>query len=113
MTPEQIRTHAPRILTQAQREHYFEHGYVGCESLVPQATLAEIQAVTADFLEQSRAVSESGSRFDVGPGHCARTPVLRRLKSPSELAGALLELMGDGAKLEACSRGAAESASSG
>lgn len=82
MTPEQILSYPPRVLSQAQREHYFEHGYVAVESLVPQQTLAKLQAVTQDFVEQSREVAVSGSRFDIGPGHCAETPVLRRLKSP-------------------------------
>ena len=44
--------------------------------------LAELQQVTAEFQDQSRAVSESGSVFDIGPGHSADTPVLRRLKKP-------------------------------
>ena len=35
MTPEEILKEPPRVLTQAQREHYFEHGYVGVQSLVP------------------------------------------------------------------------------
>ncbi|CAN0504679.1 unnamed protein product, partial [Discosporangium mesarthrocarpum] len=45
MTPEQVMSYAPRVLTQSQREHYFEHGYVGVESLVPADVLAEVQAV--------------------------------------------------------------------
>ena len=35
MTPEEILSHPARVLTQAQREHYFERGYIGVESLVP------------------------------------------------------------------------------
>ena len=82
MTPEQILANPPRVLSQAQREHYFEHGYVGVEELVPSDTLAELEAVTESFLDQSRDVSESNGRFDIGPGHSSEAPVLRRLKSP-------------------------------
>ncbi len=84
MIPEQVLSYAPRVLTQSQREHYFEHGYVGVESLVPADTLAEVQAVTNEFVELSRKETQSGEAFDIGPGHSAETPVLRRIKSPDE-----------------------------
>ncbi len=84
MKPEEILRHSPRVLTQAQREHYFEHGYVGVESLVPKETLDELIAVTDDFFDQSRRETQSGSVFDIGPGHSAETPVLRRLKRPDD-----------------------------
>ena len=84
MTPEEILSYAPRVLTQAQREHYFEHGYVGVESLVPADMLAELQAVTNEFVDLSRKETESGDAFDIGPGHTAENPILRRLKSPDE-----------------------------
>jgi ectoine hydroxylase len=79
---EEVLSYTARVLTQAQREHYFEHGYIGVESLVPAETLAELQKVTAEFFEQSRQVKASDKRFDVGPGHGAESPVLRRLNTP-------------------------------
>ncbi len=84
MTPEEILAHPARVLTQAQREHYFEHGYVGVESLVPAEILAELVAVTEEFVDASRAETTSGTTFDIGPGHSATKPVLRRLKRPDE-----------------------------
>ncbi len=84
MTPEQILSYAPRVLTQSQREHYFEHGYVGVESLLPADTLAEVQAVTNEFVERSRQQTQSNETFDIGPGHTAESPVLRRIKSPDD-----------------------------
>ena len=84
MTPEEILSHPARVLTQAQREHYFEHGFVGVESLVPKEILAELVAVTNEFVDASRKETEPGKTFDIGPGHSAETPVLRRLKRPDE-----------------------------
>jgi ectoine hydroxylase len=84
MLPEQILSYSPRILTQGQREHYFEHGYVSIESLVPADTLAELVAVTDEFVDASRPETVSGKKFDIGPGHSAQSPVLRRLKSPDD-----------------------------
>ncbi|MGI9425423.1 MAG: phytanoyl-CoA dioxygenase family protein [Hyphomicrobiaceae bacterium] len=84
MTPEDILSHPARVLTQVQREHYFAHGYIGVESLVPADILAELVAVTNEFVEASRQETEAGRIFDIGPGHSAARPVLRRLKRPDD-----------------------------
>ena len=67
MTPEEILSYPSKILTQEQREHYFEFGFVGIEDLVPSETLKLIKAVTSEFVEKSRAVTESNNVFDIGP----------------------------------------------
>ena len=87
MTPEEILIHPPRILTQAQREHYFDHGYVGVESLVPAPMIAELVSVTNGFVEASRSETESGRIYDIGPGHSRERAVLRRLKGPDDRRG--------------------------
>ena len=84
MSPEEILSHAPRILTQEQREHYFEQGFIGVQSLVPADMLAELVAVTNEFLDASRTETGSGRVFDIGPGHSKDAPVLRRLKQPDD-----------------------------
>ena len=84
MTPDEILAHPARVLSQAQREHYFEHGYVAVESLVPADTLAELTAATDGFVERSREETASGPVFDIGPGHSRERPVLRRLKGPDD-----------------------------
>jgi hypothetical protein len=84
MKPEQILKEPARVLSQAQREHYFEHGFVGVQELLPAELLSHLQQVTDDFVNQSRTVTESDKRFDIGPGHNADNPVLRRLKNPDE-----------------------------
>ncbi len=84
MISEEILSHPPRILTQAQREHYFEYGYVGVESLVPADILAELVSVTNEFVQASRSETRSGCMFDIGPGHSKERPVLRRLKGPDD-----------------------------
>ena len=54
MTPEEILSYPAKILTQEQREHYFEYGYVGIEDFVPSETLKLIKLVTSEFVEKSR-----------------------------------------------------------
>ena len=46
MTPEEILSYPAKILTQEQREHYFEYGYVGIADFVPSDTLKLIKLVT-------------------------------------------------------------------
>ena len=53
MSPEEILSHPARILTQAQREHYFDNGYVGVQNLVPEDILSELQRVTDEFVDVS------------------------------------------------------------
>lgn len=84
MRPDEILAHPARVLGQAQREHYFEYGFVGVEGAVPADVLAELQAVTAEFVDASRTETEAGRVFDIGPGHSPETPMLRRLKRPDE-----------------------------
>lgn len=82
MKPEQILAEPARILTQKQREDYFEKGFVSVAEVVPADVLAALQATTEGFVEQSKTVAASDDRFDIGHGHRADHPVLRRLKSP-------------------------------
>lgn len=84
MTPEEILKEPARVLTQAQRIHYFDHGFVGVADVVPDDILTALQAATDAFVDRSRAETASGRVFDLGPGHSADTPVLRRLKSPDD-----------------------------
>ena len=46
MKQEDILSYPARALTQKQREHYFEKGYVAAEGLVPGEVLSELLAVT-------------------------------------------------------------------
>ena len=84
MTPEQVLSHAPRVLSQAQREAYFRDGYLKLDGLIPAETVARLNAVTAAFVEKSRAWTKSDERFDLAPSHSAARPRLRRLKEPDE-----------------------------
>ena len=44
MTPEQILSHSPKILSQEQREDYFDLGYVKVEELIPKNILVELRS---------------------------------------------------------------------
>lgn len=84
MTPDEILAHSPKVLTQAQRESYFETGYLSVERLIPEKIIDELNEVTKIFIEKSRSLTESNAEIDIGPGHSPEKPVVRRLKYPDK-----------------------------
>ena len=84
MTPETILARRPRVLTQAQREHYFQHGYLGAPAVVPRAWLDRLNECTAAYVEESRHAN-GDRRFDLEPDHSAERPRIRRLNSPTDV----------------------------
>ncbi len=98
MKQAEILSREPRILTQPQREHYFRDGYLSAEGLVAQEWLDRLNAVTLEFVEISRGVTEPGQdgRFDLEPDHSARQPRIRRLNAPVEVHEAYWEFASAG-----------------
>ncbi|NQV58067.1 MAG: phytanoyl-CoA dioxygenase family protein [Alphaproteobacteria bacterium] len=82
MKPEDILSHAPKVLSQDQREFYFEHGYLLLENFISQDWLDRLWQVTDRFIEKSRAQTKSGGVFDLEPDHTAANPRLRRISQP-------------------------------
>ena len=54
MSPEQILSHPPKVLSQEQRQDYFEFGYVNVEGLIPKNTLVELRRMIDKVLDASR-----------------------------------------------------------
>ena len=82
MTPEQILAIPPRVLTQRQREGYFEDGFILLERMVPEDWLDKLRRATEELVERSRTVTTSDRVFDLEPDHNSRNPRLRRVSSP-------------------------------
>jgi ectoine hydroxylase len=84
MTPEQILEHAPRVLSQAQRESYFENGYLLLDRIIPMEWVERLRRTTAEMIERSRSVAKSDAVWDLENGHNAVRPRLRRLSAPCD-----------------------------
>jgi ectoine hydroxylase len=84
MTPEQILSEKPRVLTQQQRERYFEEGYVLLDRIVPEEWVERLRATTREMMERSRKVTRSDAVWDLENGHSAARPRLRRLSAPCD-----------------------------
>jgi hypothetical protein len=76
---------ALQVLSPEQRDHYAAQGWLSIPGLVDDRWLARLRAVTDEFLDQSRALTESNVVFDLDTGHSAEEPRLRRLSSPTDL----------------------------
>ena len=84
MTPEAILSRPPRILAEAQRERYFEEGYVGAPDVVGGDWLKRLNACTAAYVEESRR-AQGDRRFDLEPDHSPAAPRIRRLNAPADV----------------------------
>jgi ectoine hydroxylase-related dioxygenase (phytanoyl-CoA dioxygenase family) len=81
MTPETILTHKPAVLTQEQREAYFEKGFLVASGLIPGEWLKLLRERSAEFVDKSRGVTASNEEFDIGSEHRADHPHVRRLRA--------------------------------
>lgn len=82
MTPEQILSLPPRVLTQAQRERYFEDGHILVENALSDSWVERLRAATNEMIEQSRAITKRDTKWDIEANHTRENPRLRRLSSP-------------------------------
>jgi ectoine hydroxylase len=79
--PEQILTCPAKVLSQAQRERYFETGFLTAPGLIPEGWLRRLIELSDQFVEKSRGVTASNVEFDLGPRHSADRPHVRRLRA--------------------------------
>jgi ectoine hydroxylase-related dioxygenase (phytanoyl-CoA dioxygenase family) len=73
------------VLDEAQRERYLRDGWLAVPALVEPSRLERLRSVTAEFVDASRALTESNVLYDLDEGHSADEPRLRRLSSPTDL----------------------------
>ena len=84
MVPENVLAIPPKVLTQKQREFYFEYGYLLLEGMISDTWIASLRAVTTEVINESRKISKSDETWDLEPGHSMEDPRLRRLSSPND-----------------------------
>ena len=87
-------------LTQEQKDRFWRDGVLTVEDAVTAAELADLRAVFAGWVEESRGhdsdfgeTLDGRARFDLEPGHSAESPALRRVQSPEEISPVYAEAM--------------------
>jgi ectoine hydroxylase-related dioxygenase (phytanoyl-CoA dioxygenase family) len=73
-------THGSKVLTHAQREHYFEAGYVVCEGALDSNWLRRVCNAFDNAIERSREVAESNRWFSLAPEHERDAPCVYRVE---------------------------------
>ena len=91
MTPEQVLSHASRVLTREQREFYFENGWLLLEKIVPDTWLERLRAAAAEIIESTRAMAQSSPAIELLPDHAADRPRVWLVSSPEDLQPAFWE----------------------
>jgi ectoine hydroxylase len=62
MTPEQILSIKPKILTQKQRESYFENGFILLEKILPDSWIEKLKAATRAAPSRNRTPPGTSTR---------------------------------------------------
>ena len=84
MTPEQVLAQKPKVLTQKQREFYFENGYILLEKFLSDDWIERLRAATEEMVDRSRSVTASDAVWDIDKAHTREHPRLRRLSSMND-----------------------------
>jgi ectoine hydroxylase-related dioxygenase (phytanoyl-CoA dioxygenase family) len=71
-----------RVLSDAQRQRYFDDGFLVLDGVIDRAWRERLHRAMAANVEASREVEVSDTRFVLEDGHSRATPRLRRLSSP-------------------------------
>ena len=95
MKAQDVLQHPTNVLTAAQRQQFFDEGYLVLPNYVPAPWLARLRAAMAELLERSRAIRESDSIYILEEGHSASDPRLHRVSSPQDQHPVFWEFMTD------------------
>lgn len=84
MTPEDILKIPAKVLSQRDREAYFENGYLLVPGFIERSWIDKLRGAIDTLVERSRSVEKSDAVFDLEPTHRADAPRLRRVSSPCD-----------------------------
>lgn len=96
MTPEEICAHETRLISQADRQRYFDDGGIVVPGVVGGQWLQRCRNAVARLKRQSESLTQSDKVFDLEPGHRPDNPRLRRVSSPCDQDAVFWELLTDG-----------------
>jgi ectoine hydroxylase len=82
MNEEEILALPARVLSQAQRESYFENGYILLEGLIGDDWLSRLRVAMDETITRSGSMTESDDEIWLEKGHSADNPRLLRLNCP-------------------------------
>lgn len=66
-------------------DEYRERGFVTVPAILDTALMAALKQATDQLWEAGRSLTEKTRHYDLSAGHCADSPRIRRVSSPTEL----------------------------
>ncbi|MFO0997197.1 MAG: phytanoyl-CoA dioxygenase family protein [Alphaproteobacteria bacterium] len=92
------------VLDTAQRDRFWQDGYLVVEDVVPKSALNALNAELDGWIEDSRRHAKNfgetidgKARFDLEPSHTAERPRLRRVSNPADVSAAYKSVLFDSA----------------
>ncbi len=79
MRLEQINSQPPSIISQQQRDSYYDQGYLYFPQMLGNDWLKPLRSALGEIIESSRAYTQSTQKVDIEPDHSAQNPRLRRV----------------------------------
>ncbi len=115
MRQQDILSHPARVLTQPERESFFDQGYVVKKRAISDHWIGKLNDAIARLVEKSRGLEKSDGTFDLETGHSPDNPRLRRIAylddldpvfwdfcQNSNLADLAADLMGPDVRFHEC-----------
>jgi ectoine hydroxylase-related dioxygenase (phytanoyl-CoA dioxygenase family) len=72
----------PQVLTDKQLKDYKSEGFILVENVLSPEEIQHLRAVTDEFVERSRTLTQHDDVYDFEDGHSAAEPRIRRIKYP-------------------------------
>ena len=79
MRLEQINSRSPSVISQEQRDFYYDEGYLCFPGLIGSDWLDPLRSALADIVELTRDYTCSTRKVDIEPDHSAENPRIRRV----------------------------------
>ena len=91
MMLEETLSHSSRLLSQEQREFYFENGWLLLEKVVPDAWIERLRAAASEIVDSTRSMTRSSPAIELLPDHSEDRPRPWLVSSPEDFQPAFWE----------------------
>ena len=91
----EINSYPPTVITQGQREHYYDRGYLLIPELIGEAALEALRLALDEVIQSTRDLKQSTRRIDLERNHSANNPRLRRVAYLDEFDAVFWHLCSD------------------
>ena len=96
MFKESILKNKPKILSEKQRNAYFDDGGIIIEKVLDKEWLGKAKESIEVFINNSKKLSQSNEIYDLEKNHTFENPKLRRVSSPCDYSKNLWDLVSQG-----------------